>query len=49
MDANDKICPSGFGQARFVRADAVLSYQVRLDNMPKATAPAQKIVITDTP
>jgi RHS repeat-associated protein len=46
-DPNDKLTV-GFGPEGFVPSGTVLPYTVRFENEPKATAPAQKIVITDT-
>jgi len=47
-DPNDKLFPSGFGDAQFIQSDESLAYTIRFENMPEATAPAQLIVITDT-
>lgn len=46
-DPNDKIGPSGFGAQGSVPAGAPLRYQVRFENVATATAPAQKIIVTD--
>ncbi len=47
-DPNDKLAPAGFGGSAFVQADNSLAYQVLFENKPIATAPAQKILVTDT-
>ena len=46
-DPNDKIGPSGFGDAGFVSADATLPYTIDFENTPTATAPAQVVTVTD--
>lgn len=46
-DPNDKLT-IGFGDEGFIQQDTGLPYTIRFENMAKATAPAQKIVITDT-
>ena len=46
-DPNDKIAPSGFGEAEFVQAGTSLSYRINFENQAQASAPAQRIVITD--
>ena len=48
FDRNDKLAPAGYSNAHFVLSDSILSYQVRFENKSDATAPAQKIVVTDT-
>jgi RHS repeat-associated protein len=47
-DPNDKTAPSGFGTAAYVQATNALAYQVSFENKAEATAPAQRIIITDT-
>jgi len=46
-DPNDKVGPSGYGQARYVPGSASLPYSVDFENVATATAPAQKVVVTD--
>ena len=46
-DPNDKVGPSGSGDQSFVESDSVMPYQVRFENQPKATAPAQRVLVTD--
>jgi len=46
-DPNDKIGPSGFGNAGYLDAGNALAYQVDFENQTQATAPAQRIIITD--
>jgi RHS repeat-associated protein len=46
-DPNDKIAPSGFGGAEYVQAGTALSYRVNFENQAQASAPAQRIVVTD--
>ncbi|MHC4404183.1 MAG: RHS repeat domain-containing protein, partial [Planctomycetota bacterium] len=48
VDPNDKIAPGGYGEANFVRENDLLPYTIRFENMPKATAPAHLVTITDT-
>jgi uncharacterized repeat protein (TIGR01451 family) len=48
FDPNDKLAPAGYGDAHFVTGDTLLPYQIRFENKSDATAPAQKIVVTDT-
>ena len=48
IDPNDKLAPEGFGAFDFVQADNSLAYQILFENKPIATAPAQKILVTDT-
>jgi len=38
----------GFGGTAYIRSDGVLSYEIRFENQPNATAPAQRVVVTDT-
>lgn len=47
VDPNDKIGPVGAGEARFIRGDTPLGYRVLFENLPAATAPAQRVRITD--
>ena len=46
-DPNDKVGPSGYGALKFVAAQQVLNYRINFENMPTATAYAQRIRITD--
>ena len=46
-DPNDKLAPTGFGDAAFIQADNSLAYTIRFENQPAATAPAQQVIITD--
>ncbi|XP_072028717.1 uncharacterized protein [Amphiura filiformis] len=47
-DPNDIIGPSGYGDARFMPVDAVLSYRIRFENDVNATAPAQRVFVITT-
>src|SRR5262249_15181152 len=47
-DPNDKVGPIGVGDARWVRGDAPLAWWVQFENMATATAPAQRIQVSDT-
>jgi hypothetical protein len=47
FDPNSKVGPSGFGTSRFLAGQQPLRYSVSFENDPTATAPAQKVVITD--
>lgn len=46
-DPNEKIGPEGFGAERFVPVEQPLEYRINFENLPTATAPAQRISITD--
>src|SRR5207249_4698997 len=46
-DPNLKIGPNGYGLAHFVRADSLLPYTIHFENETNATAPAQRVVISD--
>jgi hypothetical protein len=46
-DPNEKTT-AGFGDRGFFDADAAAIYTVYFENQPTATAPAQKVVVTDT-
>jgi RHS repeat-associated protein len=46
-DPNELIGPAGFGARGFVTPDQTLPYTIRFENIPTATAPAQKVVITE--
>jgi len=47
-DPNDKLGPSGYGSAGYLPAGGVMAYQIRFENQPSATAPAQRVTVTDT-
>lgn len=47
-DPNDIYGPSGVGDARYVRGDSPLSYNIVFENKPEATAAAQEVVVTDS-
>jgi RHS repeat-associated protein len=46
-DPNAKTGPAGYGPEAFIPGDAVLPYRIEFENEPKATAPAQLVVVTD--
>ena len=46
-DPNALLGPSGYGAQSFVAADQVLPYQIDFENDPTATAPAQRVDVTD--
>ena len=46
-DPNDKIGPGGFGLQAFVALDRALPYRIDFENDAAATAPAQRVDITD--
>jgi RHS repeat-associated protein len=46
-DPNDKIGPAGFGPAGFITPDSTFPYRIDFENEPTATAPAQRVVVTD--
>jgi hypothetical protein len=47
IDPNDKLGPGGFGDGAYLPAEQSLAYQVRFENKSDASAPAQRIVVTD--
>ncbi len=47
QDPNSMDGPSGYGAANFVSDSGALPYQVNFENSPTATAPAQRVDITD--
>ncbi|MBI5758610.1 MAG: hypothetical protein HZA46_08840, partial [Planctomycetales bacterium] len=47
VDPNDKIGPAGFGTANFVAASSVFPYRIDFENDARATAPAQRVDVTD--
>jgi RHS repeat-associated protein len=46
-DPNDKLGPSGYDGAAYLPADGTLAYQIRFENQPSATAPAQRVIVAD--
>jgi RHS repeat-associated protein len=46
-DPNSMIGPAGYGTSNFVAGGALLPYKVEFENDPGATAPAQRVDITD--
>ncbi len=46
-DPNTLIGPAGYGSSNFVAAGSLLPYEVEYENDPTATAPAQRVDITD--
>src|SRR5262249_43822030 len=47
MDPNDKIGPGGFGPANFMALNRAFPYRIDFENDATATAPAQRVEITD--
>ncbi len=47
MDPNEKTGPSGFGYENFIRATEILPYRIDFENDETATAPAQRVDVTD--
>lgn len=47
MDPNEKIGPAGYGASSFVPGDSLFPYEVHFENDQSATAPAQRVKITD--
>ena len=47
IDPNEKIGPVGFGPERWVPKDKPLLYRINFENLPTATAPAQRVQIID--
>jgi RHS repeat-associated protein len=47
IDPNEKTGPGGFGPDRFMATDSTLPYRIDFENEAVATAPAQRVVITD--
>jgi hypothetical protein len=45
-DPNDIIGPAGYGEERWVSSQDTLPYTIRFENTADATAPAQRVVIT---
>ncbi|MEM8599095.1 MAG: T9SS type A sorting domain-containing protein, partial [Bacteroidota bacterium] len=48
IDPNDKLGPSGAGDARYVNGRDPFSYQIRFENKPEATAAALEVIVVDT-
>jgi DNA-binding beta-propeller fold protein YncE len=46
-DPNDMIGPAGAGTKRYMPGDGDLLYQVLFENLPAATAPAQRVEVTN--
>lgn len=47
IDPNEKLGPEGFGPERWVAKDKPLLYRINFENLPTATAPAQRIRVID--
>ncbi len=47
IDPNDKVGPLGVTASRFIASASPLGYAVFFENLATATAPAQKIIVTD--
>ncbi|MCC6511062.1 MAG: hypothetical protein IT423_18315 [Pirellulaceae bacterium] len=47
-DPNQKVGPTGVGPQNFVAGDSMLSYRIDFENDATATAPAQRVTVTDT-
>jgi subtilase family serine protease len=47
IDPNEKLSPDGCGEQRFVSVQREVTYTVNFENLPTATAYAQRIRITD--
>jgi len=47
-DPNAKVGPPGVGDARFIAPDARLAWAIEFENLSTATAPAQRVVVSDT-
>ena len=46
-DPNEKTGANGFGDSRHILPDTVIPYRVDFENLESATAPAQRVTITD--
>ncbi|HYW47675.1 MAG TPA: M12 family metallopeptidase [Bryobacteraceae bacterium] len=46
-DPNDKVGNAGVGSAQYLGSEQPLNYSIYFDNIPTATAAAQKVVVTD--
>ncbi len=47
LDPNEKLGPNGFGTEGFVPVGSGMLYRINFENLPSATGPAQRIIITD--
>jgi RHS repeat-associated protein len=47
IDPNQKTGPAGFGDVSYIAASTVVTYRIDFENESSATAPAQRVVITD--
>ncbi len=47
QDPNAMIGPAGYGTSNFVAGSTLLPYEIEFENSPTATAPAQRVDITD--
>lgn len=47
FDPNEKTSAAGFGPQGFVSLDSVIPYRIDFENFEDATAPAQRVVVTD--
>ncbi len=47
FDPNDKIGPAGYGSQGFIAPAGALPYRIDFENDATATAPAQRVVVTD--
>jgi RHS repeat-associated protein len=47
FDPNDKIGPAGYGSQGFIAPGGALPYRIDFENEATATAPAQRVVVTD--
>jgi len=47
LDPNDKVGPDGYGPERFVGINQPLEYRIGFENVSSATAPAQRVYISD--
>lgn len=45
IDPNEIIGPAGIGEQRYISGEEPLDYRVLFENLPAATAPAQRVVI----
>jgi hypothetical protein len=47
QDPNSLTGPTGYGSSNFIVPQSVVPYQINFENAPTATAPAQRVVISD--
>jgi uncharacterized delta-60 repeat protein len=47
IDPNEKLSPDGYGEPKFVSVQKEIPYTINFENLPTATAYAQRIRITD--